>query len=135
MKQRILTIDASMTVIDAAKMMDDASVGAVVIIQDGIAIGIITERDIVRRVVAKGKSSQINVKEVMSTNLVVINPNDAIVDLAYLMKERKIHRVPVIKDNTLIGMVTSSDLVRFCSVGGESEISKIMDQILITHIQ
>ena len=132
MKKVVLSIDASMTVIDAAKMMDDASVGAIVVIQENIAVGIITERDIVKRVVAKGKPSQINVKEVMSPNLVVINPNNTILDLAQLMKERQIHRVPVVKDDRLIGMVTSFDLVRFCSIGGEPEISKITDQILLT---
>jgi CBS domain-containing protein len=132
MKNVILSIDASMTVIDAAKMMDDASIGAVVVIQENIAIGIITERDIVRRVVAKGKSSQINVREVMSHNLVVINPSNTILELAQLMKERRIHRVPVIKDDRLIGMVTSFDLVRYCSIGGEPEINKITDQILLT---
>jgi CBS domain-containing protein len=132
MKKVVLSIDASMAVIDAAKMMDDASVGAIVVIQENIAVGIITERDIVKRVVAKGKPSQINVKEVMSPNLVVINPNNTILDLAQLMKERLIHRVPVVKDDRLIGMVTSFDLVRFCSIGGEPEISKITDQILLT---
>jgi CBS domain-containing protein len=132
MKKVVLSIDASMAVIDAAKMMDDASVGAIVVIQENIAVGIITERDIVKRVVAKGKPSQMNVKEVMSPNLVVINPNNTILDLAQLMKERQIHRVPVVKDDILIGMVTSFDLVRFCSIGGEPEISKITDQILLT---
>jgi CBS domain-containing protein len=132
MKKVVLSIDASMAVIDAAKMMDDASVGAIVVIQENIAVGIITERDIVKRVVAKGKPSQMNVKEVMSPNLVVINPNNTILDLAQLMKERQIHRVPVVKDDRLIGMVTSFDLVRFCSIGGEPEISKITDQILLT---
>lgn len=132
MKKVVLSIDASMAVIDAAKMMDDASVGAIVVIQENIAVGIITERDIVKRVVAKGKPSQMNVKEVMSPNLVVINPNNTVLDLAQLMKERQIHRVPVVKDGRLIGMVTSFDLVRFCSIGGEPEISKITDQILLT---
>jgi len=120
-----------MTVIDAAKMMDDASVGAIVVIQENIAIGIITERDIVRRVVAKGKPSQTNVKKVMSPNLVVINPKNTVLELAQLMKDRQIHRVPVIKDGRLIGIVTSFDLVRYCSIGGEPEISKITDQILL----
>jgi len=131
MKKVVLTIDASMTVIDAAKMMDDASVGAIVVIQENIAIGIITERDIVRRVVAKGKPSQTNVKKVMSPNLVVINPKNTVLELAQLMKDRQIHRVPVIKDGRLIGIVTSFDLVRYCSIGGEPEISKITDQILL----
>jgi CBS domain-containing protein len=132
MKKVVLSIDASMAVIDAAKMMDDASVGAIVVIQENIAVGIITERDIVKRVVAKGKPSQINVKEVMSPNLVVVNPNNTVLELAQLMKERQIHRVPVVKDDRLIGMVTSFDLVRFCSIGGEPEISKITDQVLLT---
>jgi len=131
MKKVVLTIDASMTAIDAAKMMDDASVGAVVVIQENIAVGIVTERDIVRRIVAKGKPSKTNVKEIMSPNLVVINPKNTIMELAHLMKDRQIHRVPVIKDGRLIGMVTSFDLVKYCSIGGEPEISKITDQILL----
>lgn len=131
MKKVVLTIDASMTATDAAKMMDDASVGAIVVIQENIAVGIVTERDIVRRIVAKGKPSKINVKEVMSPNLVVINPKNTIMELARLMKDRQIHRVPVIKDGRLIGMVTSFDLVKYCSIGGEPEISKITDQILL----
>ena len=80
MKKVVLTIDASMTAMDAAKMMDDASVGAVVVIQENIAVGIITERDIVRRIVAKGKPSQTNVKKVMSPNLVVINPKNTVME-------------------------------------------------------
>jgi len=131
MKKVVLTIDASMAAIDAAKMMDDASIGAVVVIQENIAIGIITERDIVRRVVAKGKPPQTNVKEIMSSNLVVINPKSTILELAQLMKDRQIHRVPVIKEGRLIGIVTSFDLVKYCSIGGEPEISKITDQILL----
>ncbi len=131
MKKVVLTIDASMTAMDAAKMMDDASVGAVVVIQENIAVGIITERDIVRRIVAKGKPSQTNVKKVMSPNLVVINPKNTVMESAQLMKDRQIHRVPVIKDGRLIGMVTSFDLVKYCSIGGEPEISKITDQILL----
>lgn len=131
MKKNVISIDSSMTVSDAAKMMDDASIGAIVVIENGIAIGIITERDLVRRVIAKEKPLSTNVKEVMSSPLIVINPDDTVWDLAQLMKTRRIHRVPAVKDNRLVGMVTTSDIVRLCSVGSDDEMNRITEQILL----
>jgi CBS domain-containing protein len=131
MKSNVISIDSSMTVQDAAKMMDDASIGAIVVLENGIAIGIITERDIVRRVVSKGKPLSTNVKDVMSSPLIVINPDDSVWELAQLMKSRKIHRVPAVKDNRLVGMVTTSDVVKLCSVGSNSELTRITEQILL----
>ncbi|MEM3143648.1 MAG: CBS domain-containing protein [Candidatus Nitrosotenuis sp.] len=131
MKGNVISIDSSMTVRDAAKMMDDASIGAIVVLENGIAIGIITERDIVRRVVSKGKPLSTNVKDVMSSPLIVINPDNSVWELAQLMKNRKIHRVPAIKDNRLVGIVTTSDIVKLCSIGSDSELTKITEQILL----
>lgn len=131
MKKNVISIDSSMTVSDAAKMMDDASIGAIVVIENGIAVGIITERDLVRRIIAKEKSLSSNVKVAMSSPLIVINPDDTVWDLAQLMKTRKIHRVPAVKDNRLVGMVTTSDVVRLCSIGSDDEMSKITEQILL----
>jgi CBS domain-containing protein len=131
MKKNVISIDSSMTVQDAAKMMDDASIGAIIVLEKGIAVGIITERDIVRRIVSKGKSLSTNVKEAMSSPLIVINPDDSVWELAQLMKARKIHRVPAVKDNRLVGIVTTSDVVRLCSVGSDSEMTKITEQILL----
>jgi len=131
MKKNVISIDSSMTVGDAAKMMDDASIGAIVVLEHGIAIGIITERDLVRRIIAKGKPLSTNVKETMSSPLIVINPDDSVWDLAQLMKTRRIHRVPAVKDSRLVGMVTTSDIVKLCSVGSDDEMSKITEQILL----
>lgn len=131
MKKNVISIDSSMSVQDAAKMMDDASIGAIVVLENGIAVGIITERDIVRRIVSKGKPLTTNVKEAMSSPLIVINPDDSVWDLAQLMKARKIHRVPAVKDNRLVGIVTTSDVVKLCSVGSDSEMTRITEQILL----
>jgi CBS domain-containing protein len=131
MKKNVISIDSSMTVNDAAKMMDDAAIGAIVVLENGITVGIITERDLVRRIIAKGKSLSTNVKVAMSSPLIVINPDDTVWDLAQLMKTRKIHRVPAVKDNQLVGMVTTSDVVRLCSIGSDDEMSKITEQILL----
>jgi CBS domain-containing protein len=131
MKKSVISIDSSMTVQDAAKMMDDASIGAIVVIENGIAIGIITERDITRRVVAKGKPLSTNIKDVMSSPLVLINPDDSVWDAAQLMKSRRIHRIPAVKDNRLVGIVTTSDIVKLCSIGSDAEMRKITEQILL----
>ncbi len=131
MKKNVIVIDASMTVLDAAKMMDDASIGAVVVLEKGIAVGIITERDLVRRIIAKGKPLTTNVKDAMSSPLIVINPDDSVWEAAQLMKTRRIHRLPAVKQNTLVGIVTTSDIVRLCSVGSDAELTKITEQILL----
>lgn len=131
MKKNVISIDSSMTVNDAAKMMDDASIGAIVVLENGIAIGIITERDLVRRIIAKEKPLSTNVKAAMSSPLIVINPDDTVWELAQLMKTRRIHRVPAVKDSRLVGMVTTSDVVRLCSVGSDDEMNRITEQILL----
>jgi CBS domain-containing protein len=131
MKKSVISIDSSMMVQDAAKMMDDASIGAIVVIENGIAIGIITERDITRRIVAKGKPLTTNVKDAMSSPLIVINPDDSVWEAAQLMKTRKIHRLPAVKDSRLVGIITTSDMVKLCSIGSDAEMRKITEQILL----
>jgi signal-transduction protein with cAMP-binding, CBS, and nucleotidyltransferase domain len=131
MKKNVISIDSSMTAQDAAKMMDDASIGAIVVLENGIAIGIVTERDLARRIVAKGKPLTTNVKEVMSSPLIVINPDDTVWEAAQLMKARQIHRVPAVQQNRLVGIVTTSDIVKLCSIGSDSELRKITEQILL----
>jgi CBS domain-containing protein len=132
MKNAVISIDSSLTVKDAAKMMDDSGVGCVVVMENGVAVGILTERDFVRRIAAPEKSLSIPVKEAMSSPLIVINPDETVWELAELMKQRRIHKVPVVnEEGRLIGIATSTDLTRICSIGSESEMRKICDQILL----
>ena len=131
MKTAVISIDSSLTVRDAAKMMDDAGVGCVVVMENGVATGILTERDFVRKIAAHEKSLSTPVKEVMSSPLIVINPDETVWELAELMKQRRIHKVPVVNEGRLVGIATSTDLTRICSIGSESEMRKICDQILL----
>jgi CBS domain-containing protein len=131
MKENVVSIDSSMTVKDAAEMMDDAEVGGLVVMENNIATGIITERDVVRRIVAKNKTYSTKLTEVMSTPLITIESDETIWELAQLMKVKKIHRIPVTSGTKLVGIVTTSDLARICSVGSNAELSKITEQILM----
>ena len=89
MKTSVVSIDSSMTVKDAAEMMDDAEVGGIVVMENNMATGIITERDIVRRIVAKNKGYSTKLKDVMSTPLITISPEETVWELAQLMKVKK----------------------------------------------
>jgi CBS domain-containing protein len=131
MKTPVLSIDSSMTVKDAAKMMEDAKVGSIVVTENSVVLGILTERDFVRKIVAQGKSFSTKVKDVMSSPLIVINPDETVWELASLMKTRRIHRVPVVEKGRLVGMASTADLTRLCSIGSDSEMSRLCEQILL----
>ena len=134
MTKQVIYLDSSKTVRDASKLMNENKVGSVVIMENNVAVGIITERDLVRRVLAVNKPDTTKVKEIMSSPLVVINPDESITELAQLMKDRKIHKVPVLmppekRDSQLIGIVTDTDMIRYFSRGSTSKMVDILDQI------
>lgn len=131
MKNNVISIDSSMTIKDAAEMMDSSEIGGIVVMENNIATGMVTERDIVRRIVAKNKDYSTKLNDVMSTPLITISPDETVWELAQLMKVKKIHRVPVTSGTRLVGIVTTTDLARICSIGSNTELRKITEQILM----
>ena len=67
----------------------------------------------------------------MSSPLIVAKPEDTVWDAAEIMKVKNIHKVPIQDGNEIVGIVTTSDLVEICSVGSDSEMRRICDQILL----
>lgn len=130
MKKQVITVDSSMTVKDVAKIMEDANVGCVVVMEDNTAVGIVTEKDFVRRMVARDKPGSTNVKTVMSSPLIVAGPTSSVWEVAELMKLRKIRKIPIVDQGRLVGIITSTDIVKLCSIGSDSEVRRVMEQIL-----
>ena len=131
MKSNVISIDSSMTAKDAAKMMSDAGVGCIIVMEKNSAVGILTERDFVRKIIAQEKSLSTPVKDVMSSPLITINADESVWELAQLMKVKRIHKVPVVDKGKLVGIATATDLTRLCSIGSDAEMSRICDQILL----
>lgn len=125
MKKQIVSIDVSLTVKEAAKIMEDTGVSCLVVTQKNIPIGILTERDFVTRVTSLDKESSTPVRIVMSLPLISIRPQDTARKLAELMKDKKIHKVPVIDDDQLVGIVTATDLVTKCIIDSDLEMRQI----------
>ncbi len=90
-----------------------------------------TERDIVQRVVSEDIPLSTSVSEIMSTKLITAKLDYTLWELAQLMKTNSIHKMPVEKDGTLVGIITATDLVKANSLASGTEIGKITEQILV----
>jgi CBS domain-containing protein len=112
MTKDVVSICVSNSVFEAAELMGASQVGCLVVMDREVPIGIITERDMVRRVLAKKLSLETKVSEIMSKSLVTVNPDTSLREAARLMSENKIRRLPVLKQNRLVGIVVASDFVR-----------------------
>lgn len=131
MKTNVISIDSSMAIKDAACMMDDANVGCIIITQDNKPAGILTERDFVKRIVAKNLDLSTPLSQVMSSPLTVVEPDETVWEAAETMKRNSIHKLPVQDNNKIVGMITTTDLVEICSLGSDSSMREICDQILM----
>jgi len=130
----VLTLDVSTSVKEAAKLMDKNNIGCVIVTKNQLPIGILTERDFVKRIAAEGKPLYAPLEEVMSSPIIEVPPDETVWEAAQIMKTNNIHKLPVKKDNQVIGIVTATDLVKICSIGSDSEMRRICDQI-ITRMQ
>lgn len=131
MTKNIISIDSSLTVKDAATMMADANVGCIIITKGNAPVGILTERDFVSRVVSKYLPLTTPVADVMSSPLIVIRPDDTIWEAAELMKDKKVHKLPVQEGGKLYGILTATDIVNIVRMGSESGMRQVCDQILL----
>ena len=131
MKKNVISIDQDMTIKDAAIMMDDSNVGCVIVTKKNTPIGILTERDFVKRISAKEKPLSTPLSEVMSIPLITVSPDETLWESAEIMKKNKIHKVPVSQNNKIVGILTASDIVKICSLGSDSSMREICDQILL----
>jgi CBS domain-containing protein len=115
MTKNVATVDADKTVIEAATLMSQNDIGDLIVMDHDMPVGIVTERDLVRRVLADGKPRETKVSEVMTAPLKVIDPEAPIKEAARRMVNRRIRRLPVIKDNKLVGIITAADFAKHLS--------------------
>lgn len=131
MKTNVISIDSSMTIKDAACKMDDSNVGCIIITKDNAPLGILTERDFVKKIASKNLTLSTPISEVMSSPLTMIGPDETVWEAAEMMKTNGIHKLPVQEGNKVIGIITTTDLVEICSLGSDSTMRNICDQILL----
>lgn len=127
MTKNVISVGGNDTVFEAAELMSSKQVSCLVIMDGELPIGIVTERDFVRRVLAKKLPLDTKVSEIMSKSLITTDPDASIKEAARLMSTNKIRRLPVVKQNRLVGIVVAADFVR--NIGKKSASEEILEDI------
>ena len=126
----VLQIDGGATVFDAITKMVEANVGSVLVADDGEIVGIVTERDYLRRVTLQGRTEkETPVRDIMSSPVYVVTPDTQIDECMALMTDRRIRHVPVVDEGRLVGVISIGDLVKFISKQQAFEIKYLTDYI------
>jgi CBS domain-containing protein len=111
MTKPVISVDSSATAHDAAKMMEESKIGAIVVFENNLPVGIITDRDFAIKITAHAYPIDTPVRRIMSSPLVTITPDSPFWVGANLMNSRKIRRLVVIDDEQVVGIITITDLV------------------------
>jgi len=112
MNTEIQKVDAKVTVKEAAKQMTSKKVGCLMVVDDSRLAGIVTEDDIISKVVAEGKAPQTaTVGDIMVRKVIHISPEKTLEEAALTMTENRIKKLPVVESKKLIGIVTATDIV------------------------
>ena len=114
MVKDVVTIDDGVTVKEAADVMNKFEIGCLIGVRKGKAMGILTERDILKRIVAGAKDAKTTkVRDVMTSPLVVAEPGMDLAEAVKLMFQMKIKKLPVVDGKRLVGLVSLTDIARF----------------------
>ncbi len=122
MTKSVISVDATLTVNEAAKMMEDTKVGAVIVMENNTPIGIVTDRDFAIKIVAHAYQITTPVKQIMSSPLFSISSDESVRTAADLMYQRGIRKLPVIDDEKVIGIITTTDIVHLLAVCVEEDM-------------
>lgn len=109
----VWSIGPDATVYDAIAMMADKNIGALVVVEDGRLVGIVSERDYTRKVMLRGKRSrETQVREIMSTSLTTVEPKESVDHCLRFMTEKRIRHLPVVSEGQICGVISIGDLVK-----------------------
>jgi CBS domain-containing protein len=107
-------IDPEASVLDAIRQMAENHIGALLVMQQGKLIGVLSERDYARKVVLMGRSSTSTaVREIMSSPAITIDPHSSVDDAMRLMTEKRIRHLPVVQGGAVTGLLSIGDLVKW----------------------
>ncbi len=109
----IHSIAPTASVFDAVKLMSEKNIGALLVMEGGKIVGVVTERDYARKIILMSKSSkETPVRDIMTTQVMYVRPNQTSEECMVLMTENRVRHLPVMDQGKLIGLVSIGDLVK-----------------------
>ncbi|MGQ9565971.1 MAG: CBS domain-containing protein [Candidatus Bathyarchaeales archaeon] len=113
MVRDVIAVHPEVLVEDAVRIMNANEIGCLIVVNDGRPIGIITERDLLKRVLETGRAPNVvKVSEIMSKPIIYGDPKMELEDAARLMFRKKVKKLPVMKDGKLVGLITLTDVAK-----------------------
>ena len=117
MVKNVITLQRDVSAYDAVKLMNENRIGCLVVVNSDGVVGILTERDLLERVLEKCKNpKETKVSEIMTGNVMVGKPDMELAEAARLLFEKKVKKLPIVEGNRLVGLVTLTDIARVASV-------------------
>ncbi len=147
MVNKVITIKRHTTLENAVKLMNKHEIGCLIVEEEGKPIGIITERDLLKRVLATSKETRkTKAEQIMTKELISASPKTEIEEAARLMFQKKIKKLPVVENGKLLGLVTLTDILRiqpqlirmykiFSSDLAPRRMKKVFDYYLLLHTE
>ncbi len=127
---KVYTVAPGATVLEAARAMDAHNVGSLLVVDGDKPVGIFSERDLMRRVVVAGKDpAEVKVREVMSRDVWVVEPDTRVKEAMAIMTERRCRHLPVVEKGKVVGLISIGDLVRWISKDQEFQIRMLENYI------
>lgn len=127
---QIYSVAATVSVLDALKVMTEKNISALLIMENEQLLGIFTERDYARKIVLHGKSSNTTaISEAMTMNPITVSPSDSIEHCMQLMTDKHIRHLPVMDNAKVAGMVSIGDVVKFIIADQKQTISQLESYI------
>lgn len=112
MTEGVIAIEQDKTVDKAARLLKQEGIRGLVVVDKGEALGVVVCRDIAYKVVGNMEPKETKVSDIMSTDLIVAEENEVLDDVAMAMIKNNISRVPVVRNDMLVGILTQSDIIR-----------------------
>ncbi len=126
----VLKIEADATVYDALVKIVERNVGSILVTDGDQVVGIMTERDYLRKIAVQGRTSRdTKVSEIMSSPLVYVTPETPVEEAMAIMTDRRIRHLPVVENDDVVGLVSIGDLVKYQSQEQSFQIKYLTDYI------
>lgn len=123
----VLSVSPDATVLEAVSLMNERRVGSVVVLEGGKLVGIFTERDVLRRIVAEQRDPmQTRVRDVMTRDLVTVGSSTEVQQAMAVINEKKLRHLPVIDEGRLVGLISSGDINRHVTQIFKAEAGSLM---------
>ena len=106
----VLSVNSTVPAYEAAKLMENSKAGAIVVLENQVPVGLVTNKDLTVKIIAHSYPSDTPIRRIMSTPLIFISPETEISTAAELMISKKIRKLPIISDDKVIGIVIASDI-------------------------